>query len=98
MALDVLFLPAARLEYAEAREWYAQRSTRAAEGFVAEVDRQIQRIAENPSGFQLMMDDVRRVRLRGFPYSLFFRVGDGVCFVIACFHASRDPKIWEERS
>lgn len=94
----VRFLPLARLEFIEARDWYGRRSPRAAEDFIAEIDRQVKRIAENPDGFQLIADDVRRVRLRRFPYSLFFRVVDDACFVIACFHASRDPRVWQDRA
>jgi plasmid stabilization system protein ParE len=97
MALQVRFLPAARMEYLEALNWYEQRSTQIADAFVAEMDRKIQLIAENPQTFQAIVEDVRRVRLRRFPYSLLFRVADDACFVIACFHGRRDPKSWQER-
>lgn len=29
--------------------------------------------------------------------TLFFRIVDNVVFVIACFHSSRDPRIWQDR-
>ena len=44
-----------------------------------------------------MLADVRRARLRTFPYGLFFRVVDDGVFVIACFHSSRDPRVWRRR-
>jgi plasmid stabilization system protein ParE len=93
----VQFLPAARLEFIDAYKWYAARSSRAALDFIAEVERQQLRIADNPEGFSIVLADVRRVRLRSFPYNLYFRETDGVCFVLACFHGSRDPKVWQER-
>jgi plasmid stabilization system protein ParE len=93
----VQFLPAARLELIEAYEWYVARSSRVARDFVAEVERQLVRIAENPGAFPLALADARRVRLRRFPYNLYFGEAEGVCFVPACFHGSRDPKIWQER-
>lgn len=97
MAASVQFLPAARLELIESRDWYEQRSPGLGDAFVQEVDRQVQRIAENAAGFPLVLRDVRRARLRRFPYSLFYRIVDQECFVLACFHASRDPKSWQER-
>lgn len=97
MAASVRFLPAARLEVIEARDWYEQRSPGLGDAFAQEIDRQVQRIAENATGFPVMLADVRRVRLRRFPYGLFYRIVDDECFVLACFHASRDPKRWRER-
>jgi plasmid stabilization system protein ParE len=94
----VEFLPAARLEFAEAYEWYAARSSRAAQDFVNEIDRQVVRIAKNAEAFPIAVADVRRVRLRRFPYNLYFREADGMCFVVACFHGSRDPRVWQGRA
>jgi hypothetical protein len=98
MAREVRFLPSARLESIGARDWYAQHSQRAADAFVAEMDRQLLRIADNAESFPLILGDVRRVRLRRFPYSLLFKVDNDICFVIACFHASRDPNVWRDRA
>ena len=44
-----------------------------------------------------MAPGIRRARLRRFPHGLFFRVLDDALYVIACFHASRDPLIWRGR-
>ena len=93
----VLFLPAARLEALEARAWYAARGDGLGEAFVAELDRQASRIAETPLQFPIVLGDARRVLMRRFPYALFFRLADGDAFVLACFHASRDPKSWQAR-
>jgi hypothetical protein len=98
MAREVRFLPFARLEAIDARAWYTQHSQRAADAFVTEMDRQLMRIAENAESFPFIAEGVRRVRLRRFPYSLLFKVDGDLCFVIACFHASRDPKVWRDRT
>lgn len=97
MAWNILFLPTARMEAIEARDWYQERSSGLGEAFFQEMDRQVERIAENPAGFPVLFADVRRTRLRRFPYSLFYRIVGEECFVIACFHASRDPKQWQRR-
>ena len=93
----VLFLPAARLEVIEAKDWYTARSKALGDAFVAEVDRQVALIAEAPLGPALILGDARRLLLRRFPYALFYRVVDAEAFVLACFHASRDPRTWQAR-
>lgn len=57
-----------------------------------------QRRAPSPLSFPVVLAGVRRLRLRRFPYSLFFKVQEQHVFVIACFHASRDPRVWQDRA
>jgi plasmid stabilization system protein ParE len=61
------------------------------------VDRVVGRLAANPLQFPVVFADVRRALLPRFPYMLFFRIVDSAVFVIACFHSSRDPQIWQGR-
>jgi len=66
--------------------------------FRAEVDSQVERIGANALQFPIHFKDVRRSRLRRFPYGLFFRVLPDAVYVFACFHASRDPTVWRSRA
>lgn len=97
MTRQLIFMPAARLEAIEAQDWYEKEAPGLGARFRAELDRQAGRILANPQQFQLMLADVRRARLRKFPYGLYFRpLGDAI-YVVACFHSSRDPAIWKNR-
>jgi plasmid stabilization system protein ParE len=51
-----------------------------------------------PERFPVMLGDVRCMRVRRFPYSLFFRVRGDQVVVLAVFHARRDPTTWRERT
>jgi plasmid stabilization system protein ParE len=95
---SVHFTPAARADVIEAFDWYESRAAGLGSAFQAEMDRQIVRLSENALLFPVIYADVRRARLRRFPYGLFFRIETGDIFVLACFHASRDPRRLEERS
>jgi toxin ParE1/3/4 len=90
-------MPAAKLEIIEAQDGYEKEAVGLGAFFRAEVDRQALRIAANPLQFPLILADIRRARLRRFPYGLFFRLLDDAIYVIACFHSSRDPAIWQRR-
>ncbi|MBI3438124.1 MAG: type II toxin-antitoxin system RelE/ParE family toxin [Proteobacteria bacterium] len=97
MSKAVRFLPIARQEFDEAFLWYEAKAPALGASFRTEVGLQISRISERPLQFPMMHADVRRARLRRFPYGLFFKVeADGV-LIIACFHASRNPTTWRER-
>ena len=90
-------MPAARLDMIDAHDWYERQAPGLGVRFRGEVDFQVRRIAATPLQFPEILADVRRVRLRRFPYGLFFRVLPDAVYVIACFHSSRDPLIWQSR-
>jgi toxin ParE1/3/4 len=94
---SLTIMPAAQFEIIEAQGWYEKEATGLGPLFRAEIDRQAQRILANPLQFPLTLADIRRARLRRFPYGLFFRPFDDAIYVIACFHSSRDPAIWRSR-
>ena len=94
----VIFLPAAQIEVSEAQDWYEAEAGGLGAAFRAELDLAVQRLADNPLQFPLVFADIRRALLRRFPYALFFRTIDDAVFVMACFHSSRDPRIWQRRT
>lgn len=65
--------------------------------FLIELDALMDRIAESPSQFPEIKQDVRRALLRKFPYSVYFKVGDETVDIIAVLHQHRDTRIWEQR-
>jgi plasmid stabilization system protein ParE len=97
MTKKLVFMPSARLEVIEAQDWYEKEKAGLGAEFRAEIDHQVARILENPLQFPRMLADVHRAKLRRFPYGLFFRLSDEVIYVIACFHSSRNPIVWQSR-
>jgi plasmid stabilization system protein ParE len=93
----VVFTPAAQAEVIEAQNWYDGEAAGLGARFRGEVDFAVQRLSANPFQFPIVLADVRRARLRKFPYALFFRVLEEAVFVIACFHSRRDPRQWQGR-
>ena len=87
----VIFTPAASAELVEAQDWYKAEAAGLGRRFRQAVDVLVERMSASPAQFPVVFKNVRRARLRTFPYSLFFVVEDETLFVIACFHASRDP-------
>ena len=93
----VVVLPAAKAEMVEAQQWYEVQLPGLGRQFRSALDEQLARLLSDPLRFPIILDDIQRVRLTRFPYSLFFRIRNGVVGVMACFHARRDPKVWQSR-
>jgi plasmid stabilization system protein ParE len=87
------------MELIEAQDWYENSATglSLSRRFLQAVDVLVQRMAANPLQFPVVYRNARRALLRGFPYMLFFVIQDETSFVIACFHASRDPAQLQRR-
>ena len=89
--------PAALEEAAAATDWYAQRSRRAAERFLDELERALDQIARNPARYPLHEFGTRRMVLRRFPFVIVFRQTDAGLEIIAVAHGRRRPGYWRGR-
>ena len=72
MTREVIVMPAARQEIVAAQDWYEREARGLGGRFRSEIDYQVKRITANPMQFPELLTDVRRARLRRFPYGLFF--------------------------
>jgi plasmid stabilization system protein ParE len=96
--------PEAEADVAEAYNWYEAQSPGLGEEFLAAVDEALSAAREAPQRFPRVHRapdlEVRRVRLRRFPYGLYFIWNEsaGETSVIACMHGRRDPRRWLRRA
>jgi plasmid stabilization system protein ParE len=95
---SVSFTTAARVELIEAQDWYEGELSGLGRRFRRAIDELVERLSANPRQFPVVYKNVRRALLHQFPYSLFFVIDDESLLIIACFHASRNPKHWKSRS
>ena len=97
MSLPIVLRDEAQAEFDEAFDWYdAHRGLGPA--FAAEVQKVFDRIAANPLMHQVVFADVRKGVVRRFPYCVFYRPHQDRVEVIAVFHSSRAPSIWQGRA
>ena len=97
MTWRVDFRPVARREFDEAASWYEDRRAGLGAQFIAEVGNAIKLVQEHPQRFPITHGEIRCVRVRRFPYSVFFRTERTRIVVLAVFHARRDPALWRDR-
>jgi plasmid stabilization system protein ParE len=98
MTYKVVFRRAAQREFGDAALWYEERRIGLGAEFRAEIERAIESVAHNPARFPIMHRDIRCIRARRFPYSVFFRIEAARVVVLAVFHVRRSPLIWQGRA
>ncbi len=96
--MDVRFQNSAIREFQLARHYYSRIDPNLADRFRSAVDLVIARILENPDSLPKAGGGFRRIRVKKFPYSLFFKVLDAETIgVYAMAHTSRRPGYWRRR-
>jgi plasmid stabilization system protein ParE len=96
--MPVDYLPGARRDFDESFDWYAERSTVAAERFSSAVDAALNRIAASPQQFALIDRLHRECIVRRFPFRIVYRVESNRILVVAVAHAKRRPGYWTHRT
>ncbi len=81
----------------EACRWYGRQCAGLGEEFLSAVQGALDIVLRNPEAHPVVHRDTRRILLRRFPYSFYFRVLEAEVVVVACFHVKRDPKMSRSR-
>ena len=99
MSYPVPIKPEARADAAEAARWYSELGVILAERFLSAVRVAVGEIGQNPTAHPLVDPDTgaRRIRIRGFPYRLFYLIEPARVVVFAIAHDKRDQRVWHNR-
>ena len=84
----------------QAFDWYNEKQTGLGKRFYNMVKKQTAKLSTSALCFAVKYDDIRCMCIEKFPYLAHYRVNEQTktVKVEALFHASRDPKIWHERT
>ena len=97
MTLTVIFIDEAREEFDAAADWYNAKKRGLGTRFISRVQDAIDSMVAMPRMRQEIFQDVRRVVVKKFPYSVLYRANSDSILIIAVFHGKRDPSIWQSR-
>ncbi|MBA4148059.1 MAG: type II toxin-antitoxin system RelE/ParE family toxin [Verrucomicrobia bacterium] len=83
----------AERDWSEAVDWYEQRESGIGSRLNTEVHSVLQTLARQPGRFPLVGRMTRRIRISGWPYSVFFTINEEhrEVKVIAIWHGARNP-------
>ena len=66
--------------------------------FIAEVEQIVEVLCDQPNIGQSVGEELRRIILARFPYSLIYSIESERIWVIAVAHHRRRPGYWQERT
>lgn len=95
--LRVDFHPAAQQELEAAFERYCERSTKAAEALLLEIESARRAIQNSPENWARYSHDTRRYLLDRFPFAVVYRVASNRIEIVAIAHGHRKPGYWADR-
>lgn len=95
--LPIDFHPAARHDYDQAFDWYAERSPAVAARFTNALDATLGRITQQPAMCAYVDQLHQACSVRKFPFRVIFRKLERQILIVAIAHAQRRPNYWQDR-
>lgn len=96
--MRLVLAPAALAELQDAAAFYAQKANiDLGLAFVAEFERTVRLVSDNPQLGAVLRGLRRRYPLRRFPYSIIYQILKDELLVIAIAHHRRKPAYWTNR-
>ena len=87
----------AEVDFDKSYKFYSEDSPKVADTFFKQINLGFDIIKQNPKSFLLAHKDIRKYVVKKFPFVIYYRIVHTVIQVIAIFHTSRNPEIWNER-
>jgi plasmid stabilization system protein ParE len=98
MNLPLAIREEAEQDMADARDWYEAQRIGLAGEFLTAVEDVFARISEFPEMYAAEYRNVRRARVRRFPYIVYYRIATARLEVLAVLHGGRHPQAWRSRA
>ncbi len=94
---EIRLLPAILEDVRQVAQWYDQEgSTELADRFLSVFYSYLPRIGGYSEAYPVVYREFRRVLLKPFPYSLYYRNRESWAVVSLVIHAARNPRLWKK--
>ena len=87
----------AEIDFDKSYEYYFEDSPKVADAFFRRINVSFEDIKQNPFTFPVAYKNVRKYVMKKFPFVIYYQIVNSIIKVIAIFHTSRNPEIWNER-
>ncbi len=87
----------AEIDLYSSYQYYAEESQKVAESFFKQIDLSLATIKKHPNSFPFAFKGVKKFVVKKFPFVIYYQLNESTIRVIAIFHTSRNPEIWNER-
>ena len=87
----------AETDFEESYKYYFEVSPEVADAFFKIINLSLEDIKRNPLIFPVAHEIIRKYVVKKFPFVIYYQIDNSKIKVIAIFHTSRNPEIWNER-
>ena len=87
----------AEIDLKSSFEYYFYEDPQVADSFFKQINISFEKIKQDPKMFTIVYGSIRKYVLLKFPFVIYYRIDDVIVQIIAIFHTSRNPQIWNER-
>lgn len=94
---NIEFSDEAEIDLDESYEYYYDDSPKVADFFFQRISLSLEAIRSNPLLSPLVYKTIRKFVVKKFPFIIYYQIKETTIRVIAIFHTSRNPQIWNER-
>lgn len=98
MSVEIRLRRAADAEFDEAVTWYEERQTGLGLRFASAVNEVFDVISNQPDRYPEVWPETREALVSNWPYCVYYQVHEDHVMVVAVFHTSRNPAIWQSRA
>lgn len=84
-------------EMVDTANFYENKQPGLGHRFDRALESALETILSSPTTWAIYTQNVRKYRLRKFPYSIFYRLDADVVTIVAVMHAKRRPDYWLDR-
>ena len=95
--MSIRLLEPAQMELDDAIAWYAEQAPGLGDAFLIEVLKTLRLVEQFSQAWHPLTSEIRRCRLRRFPYSVVYTQDGSGILVLAVAHQHRKPDYWKNR-
>lgn len=87
----------AESDFANSYAFYKSESQAIADKFIKSIDQSFRKIAFSPYSYNKVFKSLRRHLVKKFPFVIYYYIDEYNIKIVAIFHTSRNPEIWNNR-
>lgn len=87
----------AELDFDSSFGYYFKDNPKVANTFFRKINLGFEDIGRNPFAFSVIYKDVRKYVVQKFPFVIYYQIEKSTIKIVAIFHTSRNPEIWNDR-
>ncbi len=89
---QIFFLPIARDDIQDAKDWYEEQRVGLGSEFELCLEVFIESLKKNPARYPSVLDSIRKGNIKRFPYSVAYVVDEQKVIVLTVMHVKRNPQ------